>query len=417
MHGLMQDWPLTVDKVIDHAALNHGHRRIVSRSVEGPIVSTTYEDVHRRSKQVSAALKDDGIVLGDRVATLAWNTARHMESWFGTMGIGGVLHTINPRLFPEQIIYIANHAEDKVLFLDLTFVPLIEKIADQLKTIRRYVIFCDSDHMPDTSLKNAVAYESWISGRETSAEWGNFDERTACGLCYTSGTTGNPKGVLYSHRSNVLHTFMTLQKDVMGLSGMERVLPVVPMFHANAWGLTFSCPAVGADMIMPGARMDGASIYELLNDYEVTMSAAVPTVWMMLLDHLNSNNLKLPHLTRVIIGGSAVPEKILRGFREDYDVDVIHAWGMTETSPLGTLGTLPPELMAADWDTQVEYKLKQGRAPFGVELKVVDDAGEQQPRDGELLRSPSGAWVRNRLRIFQRRRRQCAGRGRMVRYR
>lgn len=383
MLGQMQDWPLTTNKVIEHAKLNYPHRKIISRSVEGPIVSSTYSEVHDRAKQVSNALKGDGIKLGDRVATLAWNTARHMEAWYGAMGIGAVLHTINPRLFPEQIVYIANHAEDKVLMLDLTFVPIIEKIADQLTTIERYVIFCEPKDMPETTLKNAIAYELFIDGQSQECTWGDFDENTACGLCYTSGTTGNPKGVLYSHRSNVLHTFMTLQKDVLGLSNHDRILPVVPMFHANAWGIAFSAPAVGADMVMPGAQMDGASIYELLNDQQITMSAAVPTVWLMLLQHLEANNLSLPHLDRVVIGGSAVPEAILRGFKEKYDVDVIHAWGMTETSPLGTLGTLPPELAKADWDTQVQYKLKQGRMPFGVELRVTDDDGKELPRDGE----------------------------------
>ena len=381
--GKMQDWPLTVDKIINHAKLNYPHRKVITRSVEGPIVETTYGEIYDRAKQVSNALKGDGIQMGDRVATLAWNTARHMESWFGTMGIGSVLHTINPRLFPEQIAWIANHAEDKMLFLDLTFVPIIEKIQDELKTIERFVIFCDPKDMPDTSLKNAISYELYIDGQSQDCEWGNFDENTPCGLCYTSGTTGNPKGVLYSHRSNVLHTFLTLQKDVLGLSVHDRVLPVVPMFHANAWGLAFSCPAVGADMIMPGAQMDGASIYELLTEYDVTVSAAVPTVWLMLLQHLEANELSLPDLDRVIIGGSAVPERILRAFSEKYDVDVIHAWGMTETSPLGTLGALPPEVAKMDWDTQVKYKLKQGRMPFGVELKVKDDEGNELPRDGK----------------------------------
>lgn len=381
--GKMQDWPLTVDKVLEHAKVNHGHRRVITRSVQGPIVETTYSEIYDRAKQVSSALKSDGIKMGDRVATLGWNTAVHMEAWYGTMGIGAVLHTINPRLFPEQIAYIANHAEDKMLFLDLTFVPIIEKIQHELKTIERFVIFCDPKDMPDTTLKNAIAYELFIDGQSQECVWGDFDENTPCGLCYTSGTTGNPKGVLYSHRTNVLHTFMTLQTDVLGVSNTDRVLPVVPMFHANAWGLAFSCPAAGAEMIMPGPHMDGASIYELLDKYQVSVSAAVPTVWLMLLQHMEANNLSLPHLSRVVIGGSAVPENILRKFKENYDVDVIHAWGMTETSPLGTLGTLPPELQRADWDTQVKYKLKQGRAPFGVELKIKDDDGKTLPRDGE----------------------------------
>ena len=381
--GKMQDWPLTVNKVIEHANINYGHRKVITRSVEGPIVEATYSEIYTNAKMVSNALKADGIKMHDRVATLAWNTGKHMETWFGAMGIGAVLHTINPRLFPEQIAYIANHAEDKMLFLDTTFLPLIEKVQDQLKTIERYVIYCAADAMPETTLRNAVSYEAYIEGQGQECTWGDFDENTPCGLCYTSGTTGNPKGVLYSHRSNVLHTFLTGMTDALGVSVHDRVLPVVPMFHANAWGLTFTCPAVGADMIMPGAMMDGASIYELLSKYEVTISAAVPTVWLMLLQHLEANDLSLPHLNRVVIGGSAVPERILRAFKEKYDVDVSHAWGMTETSPLGTIGSLPPEIMSKGWDKQVEYKLKQGRAPFGVELKVTDDDGNELPRDGD----------------------------------
>lgn len=381
--GKMQDWPLTVNKVIEHANINYGHRKVITRSVEGPIVEATYSEIYTHAKMVSNALKADGIKMHDRVATLAWNTGKHMETWFGAMGIGAVLHTINPRLFPEQIAYIANHAEDKMLFLDTTFLPLIEKVQDQLKTIERYVIYCAADAMPETTLRNAVSYEAYIEGQGQECTWGDFDENTPCGLCYTSGTTGNPKGVLYSHRSNVLHTFLTGMTDALGVSVHDKVLPVVPMFHANAWGLTFTCPAVGADMIMPGAMMDGASIYELLSKYEVTISAAVPTVWLMLLQHLEANDLDLPHLDRVVIGGSAVPERILRAFKEKYDVDVSHAWGMTETSPLGTIGSLPPEIMSKGWDKQVEYKLKQGRAPFGVELKVTDDDGNELPRDGD----------------------------------
>jgi fatty-acyl-CoA synthase len=382
MKGIMQDWQLTIDKLLEHAALNHGEREIVTRSVEGPITRSTYGEVFQRAKQVSAALKDQGIGLGDRVATLAWNSARHMECWYGAMGIGAVLHTINPRLHPDQIAWIANHAEDRVLIFDTTFLPIVEQVRDRLETVEHFVILTDPQHMPETPL-DAVPYELWIDGRTTQTPWGGFEEETACGLCYTSGTTGNPKGVLYSHRTNVLHTFMTLQPDVMNLSAHDTVLPVVPMFHANAWGLAFSCAAVGAKMVMPGAQMDGASVYELLDREQVTITAAVPTVWLLLLGYLQENNLKLPHLKRVVIGGSAVPERILRAFEEDYGVDVVHAWGMTETSPLGTLGAPPARIKDSDIDTRIAYKLKQGRQPFGVELKTVDDDGNTLPRDGE----------------------------------
>ena len=269
-----------------------------------------------------------------------------------------------------------------MLIFDKTFLPIVEAIKDHLQTVKTFVIYADADTMPENSL-GAIPFDIWIDGRSTEVRWGDFPEDTACGLCYTSGTTGDPKGVLYSHRSNVLHTLITMGKDVMGMGADDVVLPVVPMFHANAWGLALSCPAVGSNMVMPGAQMDGASIYELLDTEKVTITAAVPTVWLMLLTHLQENNLKLPHLKKVLIGGSAIPEKILRAFEQDYEVDVVHAWGMTETSPLGTLGALPPHLVNADIDTRMEQKLKQGRPPFGVELKIVDDEGKVLPNDGE----------------------------------
>mgnify|MGYP003633005672 FL=1 len=382
MQGIMQDWPLTVNKILEHAKMQHSAREIITRRVEGNIVRWTYADLYDASKQVSNALKDINIGMGDRVATLGWNSERHMAAWYGTMGIGAVLHTINPRLHPEQIAWIANHAEDKVLIFDKTFLPIVEAIKDHLLTVKTFVIFADADTMPENTL-GAIPFDIWIDGRSTDVRWGDFPETTACGLCYTSGTTGNPKGVLYSHRSNVLHTLVTMSKDAMGMGSADVVLPVVPMFHANAWGLALSCPATGANMVMPGAQMDGASIYELLDTEKVSITAAVPTVWLMLLTYLQENDLKLPYLNRVIIGGSAIPEKILRAFEEDYEVDVVHAWGMTETSPLGTLGTLPPHLVDADVDTRMAQKLKQGRPPFGVELRVVDDAGTVLPRDGK----------------------------------
>ena len=381
MQGIMQDWPLTVDKILSHANRINPTREIVTRRVSGDIVRTTYGEVYNRAKQVSNALKGDGIGLGDRVATLGWNSARHMESWYGAMGIGAVLHTLNPRLHPEQIAWIINHAEDRVLIFDTTFLPIVEAIKDKIPTVEKFVIYAGPEDMPENSVR-AVAYDLWIDGQSTDCVWGDFPEDTACGLCYTSGTTGNPKGVLYSHRSNVLHTLVTMSKDAMGMGAADVVLPVVPMFHANAWGLALSCPATGASMVMPGADMSGPAIYELLDSEKVTITAAVPTVWLGLLSYLRENDLKLPHLKKVIIGGSAIPEAILRAFEIDYDVDVIHAWGMTETSPLGTLGTLPPHLEEADIDTRMAQKLKQGRPPFGVELKVVDDAGGDIPRDG-----------------------------------
>jgi fatty-acyl-CoA synthase len=392
--GAMQDWAMTLDKILDHAKNLHSNREIVTRSIEGPIVRTTYAALHARAKRVSRALADRGVAMGDRVATLAWNSGRHMEVWFGAMGIGAVLHTLNPRLFPEQIAWIANHAEDRVLFVDLTFVPLVEKIAALMPTIQTYVILTDAAHMPSTSLPGAIAYETLVEEAGSDIRWGGFDENQPAGLCYTSGTTGNPKGVLYSHRSNMLHAFAANQGDVFALRARDVVLPVVPMFHANAWALTFIAPMAGCKLVMPGAKLDGASIYELLESEKVSVTAAVPTVWLMLLSYLRENQLKLTTLKRVIIGGSAVPEAILRAFEEDYGVEVIHAWGMTEMSPMGSFGVLAPQHDGVDHDTKIKLKLKQGRAPFTVEMKIVDDAGQDRPRDGQtfgrlLVRGPS----------------------------
>lgn len=392
--GAMQDWAMTLDKILDHAKALHPRREIVTRSVEGPITRTTYADVHARAKRVSRALANRGIGLGDRVATLAWNSGRHMEVWFGAMGIGTVLHTLNPRLFPDQIAWIANHAEDRVMFVDLTFVPIAEKIAPSIPSVQHYVILTDAAHMPQTSLPNAVAYEDFIAAADETISWGGFDENSPAGLCYTSGTTGNPKGVLYSHRSNMIHAFAANQGDVFALRARDVVLPVVPMFHANAWALTFIAPMAGCKLVMPGARLDGASIFELLESEAVTVTAAVPTVWLMLLAYLRENKLKLSTLKRVVIGGSAVPEAILRAFEQDYGVEVIHAWGMTEMSPMGSFGVLAPQHETVDHNTKIKLKLKQGRAPFTVEMKIVDDAGVERPRDGKtfgrlLVRGPS----------------------------
>jgi fatty-acyl-CoA synthase len=382
MLGLMQDWPLTVDKILDHAAEWHGKREVVSRSVEGPIVRTNYASIRDRAKRFSSALKGLGIKTGDRVATLAWNTGRHMEAWYGIMGIGAVCHTLNPRLFPEQLCYIINHAEDRIIVTDLSFLPVLIEHRAEMPKVEHIIVLTDRDHIRSVTLPGALAFETLLEEHSADCPWGGFDENTAAGLCYTSGTTGNPKGVLYSHRTNFLHTLVTLQHDVMGLSIQDVVLPVVPMFHANAWGLTFSCPAVGCKMVMPGPKMDGASILELIETEGVTFSAAVPTVWQMLLAEMRATGAKFSTLKRVVIGGSAVPEALIRAFHDDYGVDVVHAWGMTETSPLGTLSTPTPEIAALPYDQQMPYKLKQGRNPMGVQLKLTDDEGRRQPHDG-----------------------------------
>jgi fatty-acyl-CoA synthase len=385
MRGLMQDWPLTLDKILDHAAEWHGGREIVTRSVEGPIVRTTYAEVRERAKRLSNALKGLGVKSGDRVATLAWNSARHLEAWYAIMGIGAVCHTLNPRLFPDQLCYIINHAEDKVLFTDLTFLPTLIEHRPKMKTVETIIVMTDEGHMASVALDGALCFERLVEESAAGCAWGGFDENTAAGLCYTSGTTGHPKGVLYSHRTNFLHTLVTLQGDVMGLSSRDVVLPVVPMFHANAWGLAFSCPAVGCKVVMPGQKLDGASVHELLESEGVTFSAAVPTVWQMLLQHLRSTGEKLTTLQRVVIGGSAVPEALVRAFRDEFGVDVTHAWGMTETSPLGTLSTATPEVAALGAEERLQFKLKQGRPPAGTELKLTDDDGQRLPHDGKTF--------------------------------
>jgi fatty-acyl-CoA synthase len=384
MLGRMQDWPLTVDRILDHAKAWHGDREIVSRSVEGPVVRTTYAEVHARAKRCSNALKALGIQPGDRVATLAWNTARHLEAWYGIMGIGAVCHTLNPRLFSEQLVYIVNHAEDRVIFTDLTFLPILAQIRDQIPTVKHFIVLTDDAHMTD-QLPGALAYETLIAGQSEDCAWGGFDENTPAGLCYTSGTTGNPKGVLYTHRSNFLHTLVTASADVLGIGGRDTILPIVPMFHANAWGIAFSAPAVGAKLVMPGPRLDGASVHELIEAEGVTFSAAVPTVWQMLLAHLRQTGGKLTAMKRVAIGGSAVPEAIVRGFRDEYGVDVTHAWGMTETSPLGTIASPSHKVAEMDEETQLSFKLKQGRPPLGIDLKLVDDEEKLLPHDGETF--------------------------------
>ncbi len=382
MLGLMQDWPLTVDKILDHAKNWHPNREVVTRSVEGPIERTTYGAIHGRAKRVSNALKAWGVQPGDRVATLAWNTADHIETWYGIMGIGAVCHTLNPRLFPEQLVYIINHAGDRIIFVDLTFVPLLDAILPHCPSVERVVIMTDPDHMPQTKLPVVECYETVLEQSSEDVEWGGFDEQTACGLCYTSGTTGNPKGVLYSHRSNFIHTLLGLQSTVLGATPKEVILPVVPMFHANAWGIAFGGPAAGSKLVMPGARMDGPAIYELLETEGVTFSAAVPTVWQGLLNHLRENKLKLSTVTRVLIGGAAVPESMIRAFHDEFGVEVLQGWGMTETSPIGTLSNMTPELAALPFEEQLKWRIKQGTPPLGVELKLKNYAGQEMPHDG-----------------------------------
>ncbi|MEO5322095.1 long-chain-fatty-acid--CoA ligase [Mesorhizobium sp. CC13] len=385
MLGLMQEWPLLCHKILDHAALQHPHREVVSRSVEGPIVRTNYAELRKRALKVAQRLERDGFKVGDRIATLAWNSARHMEAWYGIMGMGGVYHTLNPRLFPEQLAWIMNHAQDQALFVDLTFLPLVEKIAPQVPSLRQIIVLTDSAHLPPSGLASFVAYEDWLAEADGDYAWKQLDEHAAAGMCYTSGTTGDPKGVVYSHRSNVLHAMIAVMPDAMGVSVRDVVLPVVPMFHANAWGLAQSAPMVGAKLVMPGGKMDGASIYELLDTERITFTAAVPTVWLMLLQHLEETGKKLPHLNRVVIGGSACPRTVTEKFERNYGVEVVHAWGMTEMSPLGTLCTIKPEYQDLEGAERLNLQQKQGYTPFGVEMKVTDDDDNELPWDGRTF--------------------------------
>jgi fatty-acyl-CoA synthase len=380
--GSMQDWPLTVDKILDHARDWHGDREVVTRSVEGPIERTTYSQIHDRAKRLSNGLKALGVGAGDRVATLAWNTSRHIETWYAAMGIGAICHTLNPRLFADQLCYIINHAEDRVLFTEAAFLPLLFENRSRMPSVRHVVVMTDRDGMGDVTFPGALCFEDVIEQFSADCVWGGFDENTPAGLCYTSGTTGKPKGVLYSHRSNFLHTLVTMSADVFAIKATDVVLPVVPMFHANAWGITFSAPAAGAKLVMSGPKLDGASIHELLETEGVTFSAAVPTVWQILLNHLRETGGQLTTLKRVVIGGSAVPEAIVRGFRDEFGVDVTHAWGMTEVSPLGSISTPTGKTAALGDEEQLRLKLKQGRPPVGVEMKVENDGGQALPHDG-----------------------------------
>jgi acyl-CoA synthetase (AMP-forming)/AMP-acid ligase II len=388
MKGLMQDWPLLVHTILDHAAAWHGGREIVSRTVEGPIHRYTYRDLDARARMLaSAAASELGVRAGQVVATMAWNGFRHLECWYGLMSLGVVVHTLNPRLFADQLAYIINHAEDRWIFLDLSFVPILEALQDRLPQVKGFVVMTDEAHMPaDTALRKTICYETLIATGEAGFTWPRLDENTACGICYTSGTTGNPKGVVYTHRSNVLHSLTNCGGDAVGLSSRETVMPVVPMFHANAWSFAFSSPMAGAKMVMPGGKLDGASLYELIDTEKVTLSAGVPTVWLALLDYLEQEPTKrLAGLKRLVIGGSACPEAMMKAFEETYGVEVIHAWGMTEMSPLGSLATRKgglESLSEAEWWA---LKLKQGRPTYLVEMKITDDEGRELPRDGKTF--------------------------------
>ena len=396
MLGLMQNQPLLTSMLLDFAARYHGDAPIVSRRVEGDIHRYTYRDLAARAKQLANTLDGMGLAAGERVASLAWNGYRHMELYFGVAGSGRVMHTLNPRLHPEQMVWIINHAEDQVLCFDLSFLPLVQAIHAKCPTVKHWVLLCEADKLPaDSGIPGLKSYEAWIGGQSSDYAWPQFDENTAAGLCYTSGTTGNPKGALYSHRSTVLHAYGGSLPDAMNLSARDSMMPVVPMFHVNAWGLPYSAALTGCKVVFPGPAMDGKSIYELMEAEQVSFAAGVPTIWQMLLGHTQGNGLKFSSLKRTVIGGSACPPAMIDTFRETYGVDVLHAWGMTETSPLGTVCTLKNKHLALPTEQQLAIRLKQGRAICGVDMKIVGDNGQDQPWDGHtygdlLVRGP---WV------------------------
>ncbi len=383
MLGLMQDVDLTLDRLFDHAARWHGATEVVWRAADGVVRRTTYAAAHARAKQVSNALLAAGMERGDRIATLAWNSGPHLEAWYGIIGVGAICHTLNPRLSTEQIAYLARHAGDRMILADKACLPILEQILPACPAVERVVLFDDDDARPIAGFDGQVqSYAAFVAGQSAVCAWGGFEERTAAGLCYTSGTTGNPKGVLYSHRSNYIHALMTLGPDALNLSARDTVLLVVPMYHANAWGVVYSAPMVGARLVLPGQRLDGASIHALMEAEQVTFANGVPTVWQMLLTHLRETGQRLTSLKRVTVGGSACPESIIREFRDDHGVDVVQGWGMTETSPLATVSIPDREIAALPAEEQVRFKLKQGRLLAGLDLKLTDDAGRRLPHDG-----------------------------------
>ena len=402
MLGQMMQQPLLISSLIVHAERHHAEREIVSRRVEGDIHRTTYKQVAQRSRQVAKALGALGVKMGDRVATLAWNGYRHMELYYGVSGSGAVLHTVNPRLHPDQIVYIADHAEDQVLFFDMTFLPLIQAVAGRTKTVKHWVALTDRAHMPaaDVAAKipNLLCYEDLLAAHSDQYTWPSFDENTASSLCYTSGTTGNPKGVLYSHRSTMLHTMAAALPDCLGCSAADVVLPVVPMFHVNSWGIVYLAPMTGAKLVLPGAGLDGKSLYELFESEQVTLSAGVPTVWQGLLSYVEANGLKFSTMRRSAIGGSACPPAMIKKFLDDYGVRVIHAWGMTEMSPIGTAGALKRKHLTQSAEQKLAVMATQGRAVYGVDMKIVGEDGAELPWDGKesgdvLVRGP---WIISR---------------------
>jgi 3-(methylthio)propionyl---CoA ligase len=396
MLGQMMDRPLLISTILRHAELQHPRREIVSITADNARHRYTYADAFARSRRLANALRRLGVQRGERIATLAWNDFRHFEIYYGVSCSGLVCHTINPRLFEDQIVYIANHAEDRWLFLDPTFMPLLEKLQPRLPGIEGYVVLTDDAHMPSTQLPRARSYESLLAAESDEFSWPDFDERTASSLCYTSGTTGDPKGVLYTHRSTILHCYASAVPDAMGLSMHDVVMPVVPMFHVNAWGFPYSCPMVGAKLVMPGPKMgDAPTLQALIEEEQVSLSAAVPTVWQGMAAYLQQSGKRIDSLKRVLCGGSAVPVALMNQLRDQHGVEILHAWGMTETSPVGTIRSMCPDAVQLPDEKRAALRAKQGRTVFGIELKIADEEGRELPRDGKTFGALKvrGPWV------------------------
>ena len=396
MFGLMQNQQLLISSLIDFAERHHGEGEIVSRRVEGDIHRTNYKNIALRSRRVANALDKMKLAFSDRVATLAWNGYRHLELYFGVSGSGRVLHTLNPRLHPDQIVWIADHAEDQVLCFDMSFLPIIQAIHKRCSTIKHYIALCDADKLPaDTGIPGLQSYEAWIGQESEEYTWPEFDENSASSMCYTSGTTGNPKAALYSHRSTILHALAGALPDALSMSARDCVLPVVPMFHVNAWGLPYSAAMTGAKLVFPGPAMDGKSIFELIESEKVSFAAGVPSVWQMMLAHMQTNLLKFSTLQRTVIGGSACPPAMITAFNDVYGVEVLHAWGMTEMSPLGTVCTLKNKHLTMNEADKMTVRLKQGRGIYGVDMKIVDPDGKELPWDGKAYGDllVKGPWI------------------------
>lgn len=396
MHGLMMDSQLLISTILRHADRNFADREIISVTADNPLHRYTYKECFRRTRQLANALGKLGLNYGDRIATLAWNDYRHLEAYYAIGGSGFVCHTVNPRLFAEQIIFIINHAEDRWIMVDLLIVPLLEQIADQIAGVEGFIVMTDEAHMPETNLKNVHCYETLLAAESDEFTWPEFDERSASAMCYTSGTTGDPKGVLYDHRSTILHAYAAVSPDVMALSSNDCVLPVVPLFHANAWGIPYSALMVGSKLVFPGPKMgDGETLYQLLEQESVSVALGVPTVWLALLQYANAAGKKLDKLQRTLIGGAAVPESMIREFREKHGVVVIQGWGMTEMSPLGTVSTPKCGMENLTPDELDSLRAKAGRGIFGVEMRIVDDEGNEMPWDGVAYGSLQvrGPWI------------------------